>query len=94
MSKPIVTLATCADFPDLDEDDRGLPQALYERGIEPRIAVWNDPGVDWSKAGVVVMRSVRDYARKRNYANFRPVNARVVPYSNARLDTALIKGLG
>ena len=70
MSKPIVTLATCADFPNLDEDDRGLPQALYERGIEPRIAVWNDPGVDRSKAGVVVMRSVRDYARKRNYANF------------------------
>ena len=79
MSKPIVTLATCADFPNLDEDDRGLPQALYERGIEPRIAVWNDPGVDWSKAGVVVMRSVRDYAvsatTPTSYAGLAALNA-------------------
>ena len=28
MSDPIVTLATCADFPHLDDDDRGLPDAL------------------------------------------------------------------
>ena len=47
MSDPIVTLATCADFPDLDDDDRGLPDALRARGIEPRVAVWNDPGVEW-----------------------------------------------
>lgn len=70
VSNPIVTLATCADFPDLDEDDHGLPDALRERGIEPRIAVWNDPDVDWSQAGVVVLRSVRDYAKRRNYEGF------------------------
>lgn len=70
VTTPIVTLATCADYPDLDEDDRGLPDALRERGIEPRIAVWDDPDVDWEKAGVVVLRSVRDYAKKRNYDAF------------------------
>ncbi|CAM2747805.1 RimK family alpha-L-glutamate ligase [Actinomyces slackii] len=70
MTDPIVTLATCADFPELDEDDRGLPDALRERGIEPRIAVWDDPSVDWADAGTVVLRSVRDYARKGNYTNF------------------------
>ena len=70
MTKPIVTLATSADFPNLDEDDRSLPDALRERGIEPRVAIWDDPAVNWDDAGVVVMRSVRDYATKDKYAAF------------------------
>ncbi|MCW1065503.1 hypothetical protein OJ615_11135, partial [Streptococcus anginosus] len=49
---------------------QALPDALAERGIEPRIAVWNDPDVDWNEAGIVVLRSVRDYAKKRNYESF------------------------
>lgn len=60
-----MTLATCADLPDLDPDEAGLPDALRERGLEPRIAVWNDLSVDWNAAGVVVVRSVRDYAVNR-----------------------------
>ena len=70
MTKPSVTLAPSADFPNLDEDDRGLPDALRERGIEPRVAIWDDPAVNWDDAGVVVMRSVRDYATKDKYAAF------------------------
>ena len=70
MTKPIVTLATSADFPNLDEDDCGLPDALRERGIELRVAIWDDPAVNWDDAGVVVMRSVRDYATKDKYAAF------------------------
>ncbi|MCK6210575.1 hypothetical protein KZX45_08470 [Georgenia sp. EYE_87] len=65
MSKPIVTLATCAALPQLSEDDAPLPDALAERGIEPRVAVWDDPSVDWSAAGTVVVRSVSDYAPRR-----------------------------
>lgn len=65
VSDPIVTLATSQEFPNLDADEAGLPDALRDRGIEPRIAVWNDPSVDWSKAGTVVVRSVRDYAKDR-----------------------------
>lgn len=66
MSQPIVTLATSAQFPNLDTDDQGLPDALRERGIEPRIAIWDDPSVDWEEAGIVVVRSVRDYAKDRD----------------------------
>ncbi|MFT3943408.1 MAG: glutathione synthetase [Ancrocorticia sp.] len=65
MAAPIVTLATCADLPNLDPDEAGLPDALRERGIEPRIAVWNDPDVDWSASNLNVVRSVRDYAKDR-----------------------------
>ncbi|MCI7552291.1 MAG: glutathione synthetase [Actinomycetaceae bacterium] len=65
MTDPIVTLATSAQFPHLDKDEQNLPDALRERGMEPRIAVWDDPSVNWEDAGVVVVRSVRDYARDR-----------------------------
>ncbi|WP_127130576.1 RimK family alpha-L-glutamate ligase [Georgenia sp. SYP-B2076] len=66
MSKPIVTLATSAALPNLSEDDAPLPDALAERGIEPRVAVWDDPDVDWGQAGLVVLRSVHDYANRRD----------------------------
>lgn len=65
MAAPIVTLATSADLPNLDADEAGLPDALRARGIEPRIAVWNDPNVDWSASDLTVVRSVRDYATDR-----------------------------
>lgn len=64
-TKPVVTLVTCDQFPNLDPDEVDLPDALRDRGVEPRIAIWDDPSVDWSDAGVVVVRSVRDYALKR-----------------------------
>ena len=60
MSDPIVTLATSKDLPNLDVDEAGLPDALRERHIEPRVVAWNDPDYDWNNAGVVVVRSVRD----------------------------------
>ncbi|MBD3688893.1 ATP-grasp domain-containing protein [Nanchangia anserum] len=65
MTKPRVTLVTSRDYPELEEDERGLPDALAERGMDPRIAVWDDPDVDWDEANVCIVRSVRDYARRR-----------------------------
>jgi hypothetical protein len=64
--KPRVTLATCSDTPGLDEDELGLPDALAERGIDPAVAAWDDDEVDWSAAGIVVIRSVHNYARRRS----------------------------
>ena len=65
MSNEIVTLVTCSDYPNLEPDDAGLPDALRDRGLEPRIAMWDDPSVDWSASTVTVLRSVRDYAGRR-----------------------------
>ncbi len=65
MSSEIVTLVTCSDYPNLEPDEANLPDALRERGLEPRIAIWDDPSVDWSKSAVTVLRSVRDYAGRR-----------------------------
>lgn len=66
VSKPRVTLATCTDQPTLDRGEEGLPDALAERGIDPHVAAWDDPDVDWSQAGIVVLRSVHNYAARRD----------------------------
>ncbi|WP_034284903.1 ATP-grasp domain-containing protein [Schaalia suimastitidis] len=65
MAKPCVTLVTSADMPNLYRNEEGLLDALAERGIDPAIRVWNDPQVDWSDAGMCVVRSVSDYAKDR-----------------------------
>lgn len=64
-TKPRVSLATCRAIPNLDEEDAPLVEALTERGIDVRVVVWDDSAVDWSEAGLVVLRSTRDYARRR-----------------------------
>lgn len=65
MTKPKVTLVTSADMPHLYPGEDGLLDTLAERGIDPAIRIWNDPEVDWSDAGIVVVRSVSDYAKDR-----------------------------
>jgi glutathione synthase/RimK-type ligase-like ATP-grasp enzyme len=61
-----VALATCADLPEGDADERLLPPALAARGIESRWAVWDDPAVDWSSFALVVVRSTWDYTARRD----------------------------
>ena len=65
MTKPRVTLATAASMPNLYPGESALLDALSDAGVDPRVAVWNDPQVDWSKSGVTVVRSVVDYAADR-----------------------------
>ena len=62
---PRVALATCAQFPDLDHDDRLLLPELAGLGIEPVPAVWTDPAVDWSSFDLVVIRETWDYSERR-----------------------------
>ncbi|OKL52063.1 ATP-grasp domain-containing protein [Buchananella hordeovulneris] len=64
MDKPVVTFATSADRPTLATEEQPLLAEVASRGIDVRVAVWDDPTVDWQQAGIVVVRSVRDYAQK------------------------------
>ena len=63
---PDVLLATDAEHADLTEDDGYLVRALAERGLSTAPAVWNDAGVDWGAARIVVIRSVFDYIHDRD----------------------------
>ena len=56
-----VLLATCAQLPEGDADERLLPPALAAHGLEARFAVWDDSSADWDSARLVVVRSTWDY---------------------------------
>ncbi len=64
-TKPKVTLATSSVMPNLYHGEEGLLDALAERGCDPSIKIWNDPDVDWTDAGTVIVRSVSDYPLQR-----------------------------
>lgn len=66
MDKPIVYLVTSSDMPQSDEDNQLLVPALRERGMDAQVKVWDDPDVDWDAANLVIVRSVSDYARRRD----------------------------
>ena len=61
-----VALATCAEVPDLDPDDRPLVRALAARGVEAAPAVWDDQSENWAAYDLVVLRSTWDYAEQRD----------------------------
>jgi hypothetical protein len=60
--RPIdVTIATHGEMAEGSTDDRLLADALASAGARVRLSVWNDPGVDWSQSGRIVIRSTWDY---------------------------------
>ncbi len=61
-----VALATCAEIPDLEPDDRLLLPALADLDIEGVPAVWDDGAVEWDAFDLVVLRSTWDYAERRD----------------------------
>jgi glutathione synthase/RimK-type ligase-like ATP-grasp enzyme len=59
-----VALVTCAEYPDLCEDDRLLIPALERRGCRAGPALWDDRAQRWGEYDVVVPRSTWDYHRR------------------------------
>jgi glutathione synthase/RimK-type ligase-like ATP-grasp enzyme len=62
---PSVALATCREFPLLDDEDRLLLPALADLGITAVPAVWTDDSVDWAGFDAVIIRETWDYAERR-----------------------------
>ncbi|HEX2771632.1 MAG TPA: hypothetical protein VHN18_04280 [Micromonosporaceae bacterium] len=60
-----VAVVTCAEFPDLEADDRLLLGPLAARGIAAEPVVWDAPGIDWSTYDLAVLRSPWDYVPRR-----------------------------
>ncbi len=61
-----IALATCAEIPDLYDDDEPLRAALLARGADVVPAVWDDAGRDWAAYDLVVIRSTWDYHERRD----------------------------
>jgi hypothetical protein len=65
VSVPTLLLATCAEFPDGEDDEHPAIDALVQRGLDVTLAVWDDATVDWASADLVVVRSTWDYVGRR-----------------------------
>jgi len=63
---PAVAVVTASVARGLDDDLAPLCDALDRRGIAHRLVDWDDPAVDWGAFGLVVVRSVWDYPRRRD----------------------------
>lgn len=56
-----IGLATRADLPGWEIDDRTLHTALRELGVEFEQPIWTDPEIDWSSFDAVLIRTTWDY---------------------------------
>ncbi|MEZ5115334.1 MAG: hypothetical protein R2737_03610 [Candidatus Nanopelagicales bacterium] len=65
-TRPLVGFATCAEVPDLEDDDRLPIPYLEAMGVDVEPAVWDDPEVDWTAYDLVVVRETWDYPRRRD----------------------------
>ena len=59
-----IALATAREVAGLDAEGQLLAAALRERGADVTAAVWDDPGVEWARFDLVVVRSTWDYATR------------------------------
>jgi glutathione synthase/RimK-type ligase-like ATP-grasp enzyme len=62
---PSVALATCREFPLLDDDERRLLPELERLGLTGVPAIWTDDTVEWGSFDAVVVRAVWDYSQDR-----------------------------
>lgn len=75
-SQPRVALVTCAEYPNLFEDDLLLARELERLGITPVPAIWDDSAIDWTSFDALVIRTPWDYYERA--AEFRPwLDARI-----------------
>ncbi|TDB78257.1 RimK family alpha-L-glutamate ligase [Micromonospora sp. KC723] len=60
-----VALVTCAEFPQLSEDDRLLWKALQSRGVRAEPVVWDAADATWDDYELALLRSPWDYVPRR-----------------------------
>lgn len=54
-------IATCRPLPEPDVDEDLLLTALRARGVDARMAAWNDPNEPWDEPAPTLIRSTWDY---------------------------------
>ena len=56
-----IALATCANLPDWEVDDKPLHAALIERGVDIVHPAWSDADFDWHSCDACLIRTTWDY---------------------------------
>ncbi|MBB3665816.1 MULTISPECIES: ATP-grasp domain-containing protein [Prauserella salsuginis group] len=65
-AKRTALLVGCSRVPQGDGDERAVPDALADVGVDTRWAVWDDPAEDFAAADIVIPRSTWDYTERRD----------------------------
>ena len=60
-----VAIASSANLPGWERDDRPFFEALSRRGIAYDVAAWDDPAVPWHTFDATLIRTTWDYHEKR-----------------------------
>jgi len=58
-----IALVTCAQLPQLTEEDQRLAAALSERGHHVSARVWSEP-TSWDEFHMLILRSTWDYHKR------------------------------
>lgn len=61
-----IALVTCAELPDMEDDERLVVPHLKRLGADVSIVAWDDPAVDWSAFDLTVIRTTWDYIERRD----------------------------
>jgi hypothetical protein len=64
--QPRIAIATFSGMPPEFRDDHRLADAIRAVGATVAIEPWDDPGVDWDRYELVVIRSTWDYQRRHD----------------------------
>jgi glutathione synthase/RimK-type ligase-like ATP-grasp enzyme len=56
-----IALVTCVELPEPDRDMAPLEAAVRAAGLSCAVAAWDDPSVDWSQFGLVLLRATWNY---------------------------------
>jgi hypothetical protein len=62
----VIAYVTCAAIAELEPDDLLTVEPLAALGIKVEPAIWDDPGVDWDRYDLAVLRSAWDYTPRRD----------------------------
>src|SRR3989338_11582261 len=64
MSKNDIALVTYAKSPDLTASDSLLLEPLKKAGFTVHVVPWDNPGIDWTEFGCLILRSCWNYHYK------------------------------
>jgi glutathione synthase/RimK-type ligase-like ATP-grasp enzyme len=56
-----IGIVTCAEYPQLTEQEKPLLALFRNEGIEASPLIWNDPSINWTGFDCLMLRSIWDY---------------------------------
>lgn len=56
-----IGIVTCAEFPNLTDQEKPLVPLFAEKGVQIDPLVWNNSSINWQAYDCLLLRSIWDY---------------------------------